>query len=108
MPDRIPPEPAIAYVCVVQVGVILLRAVYCVIIGGHLTDVVMPDKAWAVYKGAITPHLDMITEPTAIDLQHILLPSNAAILGIHKESGVRFWAEVAQRIIVPTASAAPN
>ncbi len=107
MPKLIPKEPAIAQVCIVQVGKILLRAVYCVSIGGHLIDVVMPDKAWAVYKGGIEPELEMITEPTAIDLQHMLLPQNAAILGIHKESGVRFWAEIAQRIIVPTATA-PN
>lgn len=98
---QVPKEPVIGLVCMAQVGNLVMRAVYCVHVGGHLTDVVMPDRGWTAFSKVIEPELDLATEPTNIKIQHRLLPDNATLVGVHRSTGVRFWIEISSRIVAP-------
>lgn len=102
---QVPKEPAFGVVCMAQVGSLVMRAIYCVHVGGRLTDVVMPDVVWVRCAKAVEAELDLITEPTSINLEHLLIPQNARIVGTHRETGVRFWVEIARRILAPSAQA---
>lgn len=108
MDPQIPKEPAFGVVCMAQVGTITMRAVYAVHVGGRLTDIVMPDVVWSRSSKAVEAELDLITKPLSINLEHMLIPENARIVGIHRETGVRFWVEIARRIVAPMMGNAPQ